>query len=330
MSTFREIVAEVTGIVPGYSAFLAKRDLEKAWRDILDRRTWSFLVTEGGFNAPPQIQTGTVSVVQNSPFITASTLAAAAFDVATTQTPNLLARQFRISSAGAIYDIIAWDTVTNTLTVSRPILEPTATTASYFVYQCYFPPPPESLQSDGTYDFNRFISIIDPVNGYVIKDGGQKQWLDYRDPQRSTVNLAYRYFNYKNVGNTPFYELWPHPTSGQEFVVLYKSRGLGFVLGNEEIPQMIPASLLLDRCLFKYTYRWAWMNAGRDPKLAHTNYGFMISEGAKQWERDLQAVKLEDENVNLQALLGPRWRLWGPPVDANFLQSHSSGLEPWV
>ena len=47
-------------MVPDYSALKARKDLNRAWRDILDKRTWSFLVAEGAFTAPPSLQEGSV------------------------------------------------------------------------------------------------------------------------------------------------------------------------------------------------------------------------------------------------------------------------------
>jgi hypothetical protein len=104
-TTFQAIVAEISGIVPGYSSFLCARDVQKAWRDILSRRTWSFLVSEGGFNAPPLIQVGSVTITQNSELVVFDTIAAAALDAAVADTPTLTERQFRISTAGEIYSV---------------------------------------------------------------------------------------------------------------------------------------------------------------------------------------------------------------------------------
>jgi hypothetical protein len=329
MSTsLADLAAELSGQVPGYSPFLAQRDINRAWRDIVNRRTWSFLIKEGGFNAPVLITAGTVTIVQNSANVIADATATTALQAVAAATPPLTKYQFRISSAGGIYNIVSWTVGTNTLVVDRPILEASKVGASYMSYQCYFPGPPQALQSDGTYDFNRWISIFDPVNGYVIKDGISKAWVDARDPQRSTTSLAYRYFDYKpdSLGNQ-FWEFWPHPTSGQEYVCLYKARGLDFSQGLTTLPAVIPDSLLLDRALVKYVYRWCAMNAGRFPNLAKTNWAVMTKQGHDQWELDLQKTILEDENLAMQAIVGPMNR-WGmPPIDSNFLQSHSSGLE---
>jgi hypothetical protein len=322
---FSELVAELTGIVPGYSAFLAKRDLNKAYRDILDRRTWSFAIQEGGFVAPALIQAGSVTVTQNSNLVVADATAAPALQAVAAATPPLTQRQFRIASAGAIYNITAWNNGASTLTLDRPIMEPSGTLTTYMVYQCYFGPPPQAIQPDGSADFNRWISVLDPINGFALDQDKSKAWLDIRDPQRTTTDLACYLFDYKASGSAqvPLSEFWPHPTSGQEYVCLYKSRGLPFTAGNQPLPQVIPDSLVLDRALAKYVYRWAAINAGRDPKLAKTNWLALQQNALKQWTIDLQAAKLEDDNVYLQSIVGPlRKKGFLGPVDSNFLQSH--------
>jgi len=336
-STLNELVAELTGYLPGYSAFLARKDLAKAYRDICNRRTWSFLIGDGGFNAPAQIGNGTVTVTQNSQIVVADATAAAALDAAVTQTPTLTQRQFRISTAGAIYNILAWDTVLDQLTLDRPILEPSGANTSYLVYQCYFPPPPQALVSTNVYDFNRWVSVVDPINGYPLDLDTSKAWLDRRDPQRSCFDLAYTIYDYKMGPQTgaavpyanPYYEFWPHPTQGQEFICVFKKKGLAFTVGTQSLPDAIPESLLIDRCLTSYTYRWAAMQAGREPKLAKTNWAFLMRDGQQKWEFDLQQAKLNDDNVYMQTLVQTLCGRGFPPIDARFLQSHSTGLEPF-
>ena len=333
MSTlFSQLVGEVTGIIPGYSQFLAGRDMQKSWRDVCDRRTWSFLIGEGGFNAPALIQAGTVSVIQNSNLVVADAVAGPALNAVATSTPPLTQYQFRLSAAGAIYNITGWNNGTLTLTLDRPILETTQVGASYMAYECYFPPPPQALQSDGTYDFNRWISVVDPINGYVLDQDKGKAWLDLRDPQRSDFDLAYYIFDYRNSVNSqsgapdiPMYEFWPGPTNGQEFVCLYKKRGAAFASGQSPLPQMIPDSLIIDRCLYKYAYRWAAVNAGRDPGLQKTNWLAMIRDAREAWEKELQVAKLEDDNVYMQSIIGPLRTRWSfGPIDSAFLQSHDA------
>jgi len=327
--TFHELVSEITGMVPEYSALKARRDLNRAWRDILDKRPWSFLIAEGAFAAPPLLTTGTISYTQGSVLVTPDATAAAVWNAV--PLASLVQRQFRFAGDGALYNIVGWTAPTGPLTLDRPILEPSATGATYRLYQCYFPPPPEALVAaqSGEFDFNRWISVLDPVNAYPLKLDRSKAWLDLRDPQRADADLAYYIVDYKmSATGVPLYEFWPHPTAGQQYICLYKRRGLAFVRGTDPLPQMLPDGLLLNRALYRHVYPWAAANAGRFPQLQRTNWQYLMREARGDYFADLQAAQLQDDNVMLQSMSGPQrqWPAFGP-IDSRFMQSHSMGGE---
>ena len=171
-----------------------------------------------------------------------------------------------MASAGTVYNITSWSG--GVLTLDRPVFETSNATTTYRVYQCYFPPPPEALVglTGGQYDFNRWISVLDPVNGFPLKLDRGKAWLDVRDPQRADGDLAYYIVDYKTrADGVPLYEFWPHPTGGQQFLCLYKRRGLPFTMGLQNLPEMLPDGLLLNRALYRSVYPWAATNAGTVP-----------------------------------------------------------------
>jgi len=333
--TFQDLTSELTGVVPGLSTFLAAKFINRAWRDILEARSWSFLFAEGGFNAPTAISDGTVAITTGLTTLTANVVAAAAIDavpvpvLTNPQGPY----QFRINFAGELYNITGWDTVTNTLTVDRPILEPTNAAATYNIYQCYFPPPPQALLGN-VFDFDRWISVLDPITPINLRVDIGKRTLDRRDPQRASSNLAYYVYNYKATAvGIPLYEFWPHPTGGQTYVCIYKRRGLDFVLAGAPLPQMIPDALVVNRAIYRYAVPWMAMNAGRLPQLAKVgNLSWLMTQARAEYKTDLQAAKLEDDNVDLQSLVQSNWSRWGWPfpVDSGFMQGHSLGLEPFV
>lgn len=325
--TYNDLFTELSGQVPGLSPFLAKKFINRAWRDILNARDWSFLLGFGGFNAPSAFSDGTANVTQGVPAVVMSSLAAAAIDaVPSTQ---IVQRQFRIAAAGGIYSIAAWDTSTNTLTLDRPILEATAATATYSIFQCYFPPPPEAFVGAGQgYDFNNWISILDPVTPINVGLDKDKQWLDFRDPQRSDGGPAYYFVNYTTTAAViPLYEAWPHPTGGQQYVTYYKRFGLPFLLGQTPLPQPVPDSLVIDRAMYKYVSKWVALNVGTIPALQKVNWAMLMTQARIDYKADLQAAKIEDENVYMTALIGSRQFSGYGPIDASYLQRHSTGLE---
>src|SRR4030095_6218263 len=316
-------------MVPDYSALKARKDLNRAWRDLLDKRTWSFLVADGAFQAPPVLTAGTVSLTQGSKGVVRDAVAPNAWNAI--PAASFLARQFRLAGDGGIYNLVAW--TGGNLTLDRAILEPSATQAGYRIYQCYFPPPPEAMISTvpGVFDFNRWLSVVDPAQGYPLRIDRGKAWLDVRDPQRSAVGQAHHVVDYKTTASgVPLYELWPHPTDGQSFICLYKRRGLPVELGTEPFPQMLPDGLILNRALYRSVYPWAAANAGRFPALQKTNWQYLVREARGDYLLDLQAAQLNDDNVMLQSITGTgrRWSAFGP-IDSRFMQSHSMGTEHW-
>ena len=319
MAVFGEIYSELVGLNPAVSPFLAQKWINRAWRDILDTREWSFLLADGGFNAPPLIQAGAVSITQNSITVVANATAAAAFNAVGFNPPFTL-YQFRVGSAGSLYNIVTYDGV-NTLTLDRPVLEPTNAAAGYMAYQAYFPPPPQALTGNLLYDFDRWISVKDPVNGIDLDLETDNAWLDWTDPQRTGGNnLAYGIFYYKaDVQGNPFYEFWPHPTAGQQFVCKYKRRGLAFSTGMQPLPQMIPEGLIINRALYRNVYPWCISQAGRQPSLAKVNWMPLMIAAEKSYLYDLQMAKLQDENVHLTAIVSPQGPQWFP---SSYIQGH--------
>lgn len=325
--TFHELVSEITGMVPDYSALKARRDLNRAWRDLLDKRPWSFLIAEGAFAAPAALTTGTVTITQGSRLVQPDADATAAWNAV--PLTSFLARQFRFGAEGSIYNLTAW--TAGALELDRPVFEASATGIGYRIYQCYFPPPPEAMAGapPGEFDFNRWISVLDPVQAYPLKLDKGKAWLDVRDPQRADAGPAYYIVDYKtSATGVPLYEFWPHPTGGQQYVCLYKRRGLAFTSGTQALPQMLPDGLVLNRALYRSVYPWAAANAGRFPALQRTNWQYLIREARGDYLMDLQAAQLQDDNVMLQSITGPRrvWPAFGP-IDGRFMQSHSMGGE---
>ncbi len=325
---FEDLASELAGKIPGFSIYLAEKAIARAWQRILRERTWSFLIGEGAFNAPVLISAGSVTLTQYSANVVVDATADAALNGLAN--PLITARQFRIGSAGGIYNILSYTHATKTLVVDRPILESSGAGQGYQVYQCYFPPPPQALLASGIYDFNRWISVLDPVNGYTLDVEKDKAWLDRRDPQRTDQNLAYVIVEYKaDSNNNMLWEFWPHPTAGQEFIVLYKKKGFAVLTGAETIPDIISEDLIVTRALIREGYPWAAMNAGRDPALGKVNWTALTQLAQGDYKDDLQKAKLEDSNVNLQELLPSlsRWSSVGP-IDATFIAGHDMLTQP--
>src|ERR1700751_395425 len=104
---FADMITEVKGSVPKLSVLLAKKLINRSWKEVRDKNLWSFLLEEGSWMSPSQINTGTVSVTRGSNSITfnAAAITAINADQALNASWSLITqRQFRIAQGG-IYNI---------------------------------------------------------------------------------------------------------------------------------------------------------------------------------------------------------------------------------
>src|SRR5438445_5124688 len=80
----------------GISDTLARDMVTNAFRDLFDRRMWSWLVKSGQFIVPPMYNAGTATCVTGSAYIQGT---GTAWDL------TLIGRQFRFGVGAPIYDI---------------------------------------------------------------------------------------------------------------------------------------------------------------------------------------------------------------------------------
>ena len=353
-----DMIGELTGTIPGLSPILASKYINRAIRDICNRRTWSFLETDTTIVCPTSITTGAISITQYAYEITLDTDASAAIaaQLIAGATPGILNLQVRFGSSptnGGIYTIVAFDDSTPTavvLTLDRPVQEPTNATSAYQIYRCFFGQP------DGE-DFLRWESIVDINNAIGLVRGRltlTSADLDRRDPQRAAQGLAYFVASWggnkattitvnsvstaynvplvnENVG-TPVYEFWPHPTQGQSFYCRYRRRAITLVDPIDELPNGLDESLVIYRALYAHVYPWALANQANFPQLKTVNFQLLVQQARSEYNQlYLTAMKVDNE-MQLQdvsnrghGLRNINWNFkdaGGYPIDSNFLQSH--------
>ncbi len=214
-----DAAAEMTGHVPRLSFLLAKKLVNRAWRDILDERLWTFTVEEGAFLAPQLVTSGLVTVTLGSNLVVGDATARTAWDAIALDAVNpIIKRQFRLNTSGPLYNITAYNSGTITLTLDRPYLEPTQAAINYRIYRTYFEPPD---------DFRSFITMVNHVDGYPLRLHWTRKEIDIRDPTRGAHGLAYYFSSYKvKADGRPIYELWPHTTSERTYSFVYQRQGV--------------------------------------------------------------------------------------------------------
>lgn len=338
--SFQELSAELTGVLPGLSPFLADSYINRAWRDIRDERNWSFLVTEGAIVCPTQVTAGSVSFTQYASTVTCDAEASAAL-LALGSTPGLTNMQIRFGSqgigdSGPLYQITAVnddDPTAIVLVLDRMITSPTDADSTYQVYRALVTPPSD--------DFKSFMSVVDFSNAIsMTSENGRLDktsvYFDMRDPQRMAQGLAYyvgAFHGSPEDQSRPVYELWPHPTSGQTFYVRYRRKGLDFSQPTDTQPVGIPDALILDRAYGWYAYPWAAANVGHFPNLRGVGYVQGTIDRKANYKEGLIRAFKEDNETQLSTIWNRghgllKWQsggvrgMWDYPIDANFLQSH--------
>lgn len=335
--SFQSMSAELTGLLPGLSPFLADTYINRAWRDVRDARLWAFLQEDAGIFCPVQVTSGTVSITQFSATVVCDATASAALLAISLPSPlDLTALQIRFGGSsgsaqvGPVYSITAVDETDPTaveLTLDRVVQQATDADAGYQCYRCYITPT--------TDDFLAWQSVVDMTNGWYLRLNYTSSEFDRRDPQRQAQGLAYYLGAFK--GNPedepkPRYELWPHPTSGESFYARYRRQGEDFSSPTDVPPVIIPESLIVQRTLAFYAYPWANINQQRFDGLKGVNWITQILEAKKQYQMQLLDAKRQDDNQELSTVFarghglvtGSRGfkGMTNFPIDSNFMQSH--------
>lgn len=315
--TLVEAAAEITGHIPRLSFLLAKKIVQRAWRDIRDERLWTFNVGEDAFFAPQLVVTGLVNVTLGSPSVVGDADAKTAWDAIALDSINpITKRQFRLNTSGPLYNIIAYASATITLTLDRKYLEPTQTAINYRIYRTYFNPPT---------DFRRFMTMANNVDGYPMRLHYTRQEIDIRDPTRGAHGLAYYASSYKADSNgRPIYELWPHSTSERPYNFMYQKIGADLTetgAATDSLPATLNDDLLTQRSLY-HAYQWAEANRGRYPELRGSDWRFLRADTVRQFEQILNEAKRMDEEIFLMNYRIPYLAQYGSPIDAKFAQSH--------
>jgi hypothetical protein len=279
--TYKEFYLELTNSIPRLPVTLAKRLVNRAWRDIQDSRQWSFLKGEGHLYSPAIVTSGTFDCLKFNSTVTANPTAIAA--ISGMSNPDATLRQIRFGTGpNSVYNIQALDpdfTNNGVLYLDRPYLETTNPTATYKVYRCYYGPPlvlTYDSQNNSTLaevtDFLRYNDIYNPVNSrWFVLPVKQREELDNRDPQRAVFGIPYSLYAYKYVNNVPYFEMWPHPRDAVAYICSYQRRATEFSSDASTLPIPIPDELLMERSLF-YGCEWASKNQTRYAELKGINW----------------------------------------------------------
>lgn len=145
--------------------------VRNSFRDLIKQRPWSWLVKRGQFILPAVYSTGTITTTQGQDTVAG---------VGTVWTSAMIGRQLR-SGTSQLYTIIDVTSAT-ALQLDRPWGETALAAATYEIYQAYVTVPE---------DFDYFLSVINPAQGYQLSFGQEQREIDQDDPARTAKGSPY-------------------------------------------------------------------------------------------------------------------------------------------
>ncbi|KKL49116.1 hypothetical protein LCGC14_2318710, partial [marine sediment metagenome] len=281
---------------------LAREWVAFAFRQVAERRRWSWLVKENQFLFPDPVTAGTVAVTRNSATITGT---------GTAVTGAMIGRQFRVGNQTPLYTITARASDTS-WTIERPWGGSTATGVGYEIFNAYATVPS---------DFHSFITVVDAKQNWQLHLHRQQVELNSFDPQRANSGnpwwVLFRDYDTVSTPPLPRYEIWPHVKQEYVLFFLYEVRATDLWDSGADLPRYIRGDVLLEMALAEAS-RWP------GPSAANPNPGYDLRLHATHLakvERALNLMELQDDEVWAQDY--SRFTdLPFAPFDSSFMQRH--------
>lgn len=303
LDTYNGLWRKVLLRCPSAGQFLARDWINNAFRRVVERRAWSWLIKKDQFLTATAYSTGTVSVTHNSTAVTGT---------GTAWTSSHEGRQFVVSGA-PVY------TVTTVTDATHIVLDDeyggdTDTSATYSIHTAYVNPPT---------DFHSFISLWDAENSFVLNTVTTQRELNAWDPERTNTGDAYHcvfrdyYTQSGQTIATPRYELWPHQTTQHAYPFLYESRPSDLEDTSATLPRFLHGDLLVEMAL-EQAALWPGPTESPNPYFNRD----LARHHASRAEQLIQELERQDEEVSVSNVMYPPDE-GGIVGDGDFLQSHA-------
>lgn len=315
LDTFTSIWRQVLLRCPVAGPFLARDFVNNTFRNIAERRRWSWLVSRNQFLTNAALTAGTVAVVRGSTTVTGT---------GTGWTGVEVGRQFRPSINIPIYDIASVDTGAQTLTLNSAYGGATQSGLGYQIYNVYLTVP---------VDFHAFVSVWDPKMNWQINTLVTQQEINAYDAQRANQGNPYVVAPYDYdplmtgyaAGTPPLprYEIWPNQTQDYCLPFLYETRATDLTEANATLPRYIRGDVLLEGALEQAAL---WPGPSRDTPNPYFSMQLAQFHAVRK-EKMIQQLEVQDDEVYLESVwydtstalpFAPL-----PWVDAHWLQTHA-------
>lgn len=293
---------------------LAEQFINYAFRDVIERRKWSWSISQSQFIFPAAVTAGTVTVTNQSN---------AVVGVGTAWNATMIGQQFRTSTLTPIYTITAVGSAT-TLTLDQPWGAASSANTGYKIYIAYQIPPT---------DFHSFVSIWDPNFSWSLWSTVSQAELNTYDAQRASQGTPYVVadFDYTSLAfggatispDLPRFEVWPHQQAAYVIPFMYERRFPDLNDSNGQLPRYIPGNVLLEGGLAACA-RWP----GPDAEHRNPYFGMSLAKMHQDlFDTKVRELEVNDDNVyGRDVSYGIADLPFCPypfPVNASYLQLHA-------
>ena len=315
LDTYDSIVNSLLLRCPLAGGQLAEQFINYAFRDIIERRKWSWSISQSQFIFPNAVTAGTVTVTNNNNTVTG---------VGTNFLASMIGMQFRTSTLTPIYTITAVASTTS-LTLDQPWGAASASAQGYKIYIAYQIPPT---------DFHAFTTVWDSNFSWNLWTDATQAELNTYDAQRAAQGTPYVVadFDYTNLAfggatispQIPRFEIWPHQQSAYVIPFLYEKRFPDLNDSNGELPRFIPGNVLLEGGLAQLA-RWPGPDAEhRNP---YFNVNLAMTHSAL-FDKAVRQLEVNDDNVYGRDVTygqqsGMSFCPYPFPVNSAYLQLHA-------
>lgn len=301
--TFEAMYRELLEYVPNLPILLAQRILNERYAAVLDRRSWSALRTQGTWEIPAPLTTGTVAATQGS---TTLTFTGAGL------TSAVVSRQIKVNGQAPIMTIVSMDVGAQTVVVDMAWPLAPVTASSFTIAQYYVTPPA---------DFKTFIAIIDPLRQWRLRDNVTALEINAWDPARTNVGDPAVVADLRfTTDGSPQYELWPGPSSQRGYTFLYQRQGAELVNKSDEPIYPFRGTELVKGALADLT-KWPGTASVANPLF--TNAASLFPIFNKDFEDQIAVLERQDDDIYLNSwTLSYYGALPYAPFDSKWMQSH--------
>jgi len=309
LDTYPDIWNRVLLRVPAASSLLAQDWVQNAFRQVAERRPWSWLIRRGQYLFNAVYTTGTVAVTFGSTTVTGS---------GTTFNPGMIGRQFRVGLQTPVYTIAAVPDAT-TLTLDQAWGGDAASGVGFEIFNMYQTVPA---------DFNYHLSVFDPRFNWQLNQTVTQIELNSYDAQRanqSSSSYVVVPYAYDLTTNPPRmrYEFWPCQKAQYSYPYLYVARATDLADSGASLPLFVRGDVLLEMALAEAA---RWPGSSRDKPSNYFSLALAIMH-ERRAERMIMEMERQDDEISEMDVRYTMNLPYSPLpwADANFLQSHAIG-----